>query len=93
MREVALTRSKQLDGFTEILCNGVLAQPLMTAVVVMPATTPREGHGLRGPEVQIKKWTMDANKDVHDKFSEEVNKTVLMPMNFLLDEGVLLEDA
>lgn len=87
MGEVGLTHSKQLDDFNEILRNSVQALPLMTAAVVMPATTPKEGNGLRGPEVQIKKWTSDANKDLHEKFSEEVNKTVMMPVNFLLDEA------
>ena len=87
MGEVGLTHSKQLDDFNEILRNSVQALPLLTASVVMPATTPKEGNGLRGPEVQIKKWTADANKEVQDKFSEEVNKTVLMPVNFLLDEA------
>ena len=87
MGEVGLTHSKQLDDFNDIARAGVEALPLMTAVVLMPATTPKEGCGLRAPEVQLKKWVMDANKDIHDKFSEEVNKTALMPVNFLLDEA------
>ena len=82
MGEAGLAHSKQLDDFNEIVRYSVQGAPMMTAAAIMPATTPKEGQGLRGPEVQIKKWATDANKDVQETFSEEVNKTVLMPEVF-----------